>query len=134
MPSGSSTSYRVSQHRGFFDRIGPDAPSLRRSARAAMYVSVVAPSAVADGFFVGFGSALDAVAIQQKLFEPNSRQSADQCIQVRIRLHLADVVHWKHRVHGDGLNIAARIEPLAEADGICRCASLARASSLSPFC
>ncbi|MBI3628117.1 MAG: adenylate/guanylate cyclase domain-containing protein [Candidatus Rokubacteria bacterium] len=86
--------------------------------------------AVGDGFFVEFGGAPDgarcAVAIQQKLFERNSTRSADQRIQVRIGLHLADVVHRENRVHGDGVNIAARIEPLAEAGGICLSEDVAR--------
>ena len=86
--------------------------------------------AVGDGFFVEFGSALDgarcAVAIQQKLFARNSTMSPDQRIQVRIGLHLGDVVHRQNRVHGDGVNIAARIEPLAEAGGICLSEDMAR--------
>jgi class 3 adenylate cyclase len=36
------------------------------------------------------------------------------------------VVHRENRVHGDGLNIAARIEPLAEADGNCLSEDVAR--------
>ena len=86
--------------------------------------------AVGDGFFVEFGSALDgvqcAVAIQQTLFERNSTKLADQRIQVRIGLHLGDVVHRDNRVHGDGVNIAARIEPLAAAGGICLSEDMAR--------
>ena len=68
--------------------------------------------AVGDGFFVEFPSALaaahGAVDIQQALRRRNATEPADRQIQVRIGLHLGDVVHREGRVHGDGVNIAAR--------------------------
>jgi len=79
--------------------------------------------AVGDGFFVECPSALAAaqcaVEIQRALHDRNASQSADRQILVRIGLHLGDVVVQDTRVHGDGVNIAARIEPLAEPGGIC---------------
>ncbi len=79
--------------------------------------------AVGDAFFVEFASALQAtrcaVGIQRKLFERNREASADRRIKLRIGLHIGDVVHTGKHVHGDGVNIAARLEPLAAPGGIC---------------
>jgi class 3 adenylate cyclase len=78
--------------------------------------------AVGDGFFVEFPSALSAarcaVAIQQRLIERNAAANGQAPIQVRIGLHIGDVVARENRVHGDAVNIAARIEPLAPPGGI----------------
>ncbi len=86
--------------------------------------------AVGDGFFVEFPSALEgarcAVDIQRALHDRNASQAPDRLIQVRIGLHLGDVVAQDTRVHGDGVNIAARIEPLAEPGGICLSEDVAR--------
>ena len=38
---------------------------------------------------------------------------------IRIGIHIGDVVHMDKHVHGDGVNIAARLEPKAQAGGIC---------------
>jgi class 3 adenylate cyclase len=86
--------------------------------------------AVGDGFFVECPSALAAarcaVEIQRTLHERNASQAPDRRIQVRIGLHLGDVVAQGDRVHGDGVNIAARIEPLAEPGGVCCSEDVAR--------
>jgi len=86
--------------------------------------------AVGDGFFVECPSALAAarcaVEIQRILHERNASQPSDRRFQVRIGLHLGDVVVQSERVHGDGVNIAARIEPLAEPGGICLSEDVAR--------
>lgn len=78
---------------------------------------------VGDAFFVEFVNALDAVRcaieIQSTLRARNAAVTQDRAIRIRIGLHLGDVVHMDGRVHGDGVNIAARIEPLAEPGGIC---------------
>ncbi len=83
-----------------------------------------------DAFFVEFASALDAtrcaIQIQTMLFQRNSAMEPEQQIRLRIGLHLGDVVHRGKHVHGDGVNIAARVEPCAEPGGICLSEDVAR--------
>ncbi len=75
-----------------------------------------------DGFLVEFDSALKAVQcainIQRRLFERNS-EGGQIPIRIRIGVHLGDVVQNGSDILGDAVNIAARIEPLAEPGGIC---------------
>ena len=86
--------------------------------------------AVGDGFFVEYPSALAgancAIEIQRILHDRNNSAPPERRIEVRIGLHLGDVVAQDTRVHGDGVNIAARIEPLAEPGGICLSEDVAR--------
>ena len=86
--------------------------------------------AVGDGFFVEFPSTFAgahcSIAIQRTLHDRNETGSPERRIDVRIGLHLGDVVAQENRVHGDGVNIAARIEPLAEPGGICLSEDVAR--------
>jgi len=76
-----------------------------------------------DGLLVEFSSALAAVQcaveIQRTLAERNEKKSEERQIKIRIGIHLGDVVMRGDDVLGDGVNIAARIEPLAEPGGIC---------------
>src|SRR5947209_11820173 len=78
---------------------------------------------IGEGFLVEFNSALEAaqcaMAIQRALAKRNADAHAEQQIQVRVGLHIGDVVHRGGDVYGDGVNIASRIEPLAGAGGIC---------------
>lgn len=85
---------------------------------------------IGDAFFVRFASALEAVrcavAIQRELFARNESVSQGKQIIIRIGVHLGDVVVRGKEVLGDGVNIAARIEPLAESGGICISEDVAR--------
>jgi adenylate cyclase len=78
---------------------------------------------IGDGFLVEFSSALAAVQceieIQEAIAKRNSVNPPQGCFQVRIGIHLGDVVRSDNDVVGDGVNIAARIEPLAGPGGIC---------------
>lgn len=81
-----------------------------------------AVKSLGDGFLVEFASALEAVRcamqIQAVLGERN-RRSPTEPIELRIGVHLGDVVHRGTDVFGDAVNIVARIEPLANPGGVC---------------
>ena len=83
-----------------------------------------------DSFFVEFNSAVEAtkcaIEIQTVLHQRNQTQPADKKILLRIGLHIGDVVYMDKHVHGDGVNIAARLEPLAAPGGICISEDVAR--------
>ena len=75
-----------------------------------------------DGFLVEFDSALKAtqcaVAIQRRLYERNGRSGVTP-IHLRIGIHLGDVEQQGSDIFGDAVNIASRIEPVAESGGVC---------------
>lgn len=75
-----------------------------------------------DGFLVEFDSALKAtqcaVNIQRMIHERNAERGLAP-IRIRIGIHLGDVVQSGTDILGDAVNIAARIEPVAEPGGIC---------------
>ncbi|MGA8303773.1 MAG: adenylate/guanylate cyclase domain-containing protein [Thermoplasmata archaeon] len=76
-----------------------------------------------DGFLIEFGSALDAaqcaVEIQHVLHEYNLSAAAEWRVRIRIGIHVGDVVETHGDVLGDAVNLAARIEPVADPEGIC---------------
>src|ERR1043166_5620354 len=71
---------------------------------------------IGDAFLVEFGSAIE---IQRTLAKRNADITPERRIDLKIGIHLGDVVHRSGDVYGDGVNIASRIEPLAGAGGIC---------------
>jgi TolB-like protein/class 3 adenylate cyclase/Flp pilus assembly protein TadD len=78
---------------------------------------------IGDAFLVEFNSALEAaqcaIEIQRALAKRNADAPADRQIELKIGIHIGDVVHRGGDVYGDGVNIASRIEQLAGAGGIC---------------
>jgi Tol biopolymer transport system component/class 3 adenylate cyclase len=78
---------------------------------------------IGDAFLVSFSTVTNAVQcaieIQEKFTKYNEEQNERERIQVRIGIHLGDIVIKENDVFGDGVNIASRIEPLAEPGGIC---------------
>ena len=76
-----------------------------------------------DGILAEFGSVMNAVecavSIQKTMSERNAMIEADRHMRFRIGINLGDVVHDEARVYGDGVNIAARLEGMAEPGGIC---------------
>ncbi len=76
-----------------------------------------------DGFLISFDSALNAVLcaidIQQAHREYNLDKPVNDKVQVRIGIHLGDIVIREDDVFGDGVNVASRVQPLAEPGGIC---------------
>jgi len=76
-----------------------------------------------DNLLAEFGSAVDAidsaVYIQQRLKKENEGFADDQKLQFRIGINIGDVVQDEDRIYGSGVNIAARIEGLADPGGIC---------------
>jgi len=78
---------------------------------------------IGDAFLVEFHSALEAaqcaIEIQRTLAKRNHDVAADRRIDMRIGIHIGDVVHRGGDVYGDGVNIASRIQAVAGAGGIC---------------
>jgi adenylate cyclase len=75
-----------------------------------------------DGLLVEFASVVDAVrcavAVQQAMPDRNTNIAADNRIELRIGINLGDVIVEGDDLYGDGVNIAARIEALADAGGV----------------
>jgi len=76
-----------------------------------------------DSFVADFGSAVDAVecavAVQDTIEKENEGRQAGEPMRFRIGIHLGDVLVEGSNLFGDGVNIAARLEALAEPGGIC---------------
>jgi TolB-like protein/class 3 adenylate cyclase/Flp pilus assembly protein TadD len=76
-----------------------------------------------DNLLAEFTSVVDAVncgvEIQREMAERNAELSEERRMKLRIGINLGDVVEEGERIYGDGVNIAARMERLAEAGGIC---------------
>ncbi|HEV2226955.1 MAG TPA: adenylate/guanylate cyclase domain-containing protein, partial [Nitrososphaerales archaeon] len=78
---------------------------------------------IGDSFMVEFDSAMDAtncaIEIQRFLHDYNVSSRDEWKITLRIGVHLGDVVHSGNDILGDAVNIASRLQPLAEPEGIC---------------
>jgi adenylate cyclase len=76
-----------------------------------------------DGFLADFQSVVDAVRcaveIQRGMAEREPEVPEEHRIQFRIGINLGDVIVEEHDIFGDGVNVAARLEALAEPGGIC---------------
>jgi adenylate cyclase len=76
-----------------------------------------------DGFLAEFASVVDAVRcaveVQRAMGERSADTPAAERIDFRIGINLGDVIAEEHDIFGDGVNIAARLEALAEPGGIC---------------
>src|SRR6516165_562342 len=76
-----------------------------------------------DGLLVEFPSVIEAVscalALQRAMAEPNAAVPEDKRITFRVGVNLGDVIVEDGDIHGDGVNVAARLESIAEPGGIC---------------
>ena len=84
-----------------------------------------------DGIVAQFPSAVRAVecavAIQKIMAERNFDVPENRRMLLRIGVNLGDIIHDGTRTYGDGINVAARLEPLAEPGGICISATVREA-------
>ena len=76
-----------------------------------------------DGLLAEFGSVVDAmrcaVDVQRGMVERNSDRAPDDRIEFRIGINIGDVIEDSGDIFGDGVNVAARLEAIAEPGGIC---------------
>ena len=76
-----------------------------------------------DGILAEFPSVVNAVkcavAIQSKMAERNTGIEPERRMQFRVGINIGDVVFDEARIYGDGINVAARLEGIAEPGGIC---------------
>ena len=101
---------RLQAHRAILDRL--------IAAHRGRIFNTAGDSVVAD-----FASAVDAVecavAVQDAIAKENETCPADEEMRFRIGIHLGDVIVENGNLYGDGVNIAARLQALAEPGGIC---------------
>jgi TolB-like protein/class 3 adenylate cyclase len=76
-----------------------------------------------DGLLVEFGSAVDgarcAIEVQRAMAGQNADLPRDKRIEFRIGIHVGDIIIDDNDIFGDGVNIAARLEGIAESGGVC---------------
>ena len=102
--------------------------ALKRHREAIFDPAVAAHSGrivklIGDGVVAEFGSVVDAVScalsVQRSSATTPDKSASQPTIVLRIGINLGDVIIEGDDIYGDGVNIAARLEPLAEAGGIC---------------
>ena len=78
---------------------------------------------IGDGLLIEFASVVDAVRcaveVQKGMADRNAGVPPDSRIEFRIGINLGDIILDDDDIYGDGVNIAARLEALAEPGGIC---------------
>ena len=76
-----------------------------------------------DGLLAEFASVVDAVRcaveFQRGMAERNAGTTPEKRIEFRVGINLGDVIAEEHDIFGDGVNVAARLEGLAEPGGVC---------------
>src|SRR5215471_7279455 len=76
-----------------------------------------------DGMLIEFPSVVEAVAcavaVQREMAERNAPITPEERIEFRVGINLGDVIVEDGDIHGDGVNIAARLEALAAPGGVC---------------
>src|ERR1700758_32584 len=76
-----------------------------------------------DGMLAEFASVVDAVRcaveVQRAMADRNAATPPEKRIEFRAGINLGDVIAEEHDIFGDGVNVAARLEALAEPGGIC---------------
>src|SRR5258708_38782053 len=76
-----------------------------------------------DGILAEFASAVDAVRsaveVQRSMAEQSAAAPQDQRIEFRIGIHVGDIIFDENDIFGDGVNIAARLEGIAEPGSVC---------------
>jgi adenylate cyclase len=141
MPNDSSSTVRAETRRlaaimftdmvGFSRQMGADEARMLRlldthnrllhQAVAEHHGTVI--KTVGDAFLVDFPSVVHAVQcaqqIQAQFKSHNAEKAEDEQIHVRIGIHLGDIVQRDGDVFGDGVNIASRLQALAEPDSSC---------------
>jgi len=78
---------------------------------------------IGDAHLAEFASALDAVTcaveIQRAVKDHNASTGPGRAFALRVGIHIGDVVHRDNDVFGDAVNIASRLEPIADPGGVC---------------
>ncbi len=117
---------------GYSRLMGEDEPGTRARFNAHLH-ELIEPAiasrggrivkTMGDGLLVEFTSVVDAVQcavdIQKGMADRNADETDDRRIEFRIGVNLGDVIIEGDDIHGDGVNVASRLEGLAEPGGIC---------------
>src|SRR5579883_1334730 len=115
-----------------YSRLMGDDEAGTLTAVAALRSSIIDPvvharggrlvKAMGDGFLLEFASAVDAVEcaveVQSRVAEMSGETKAAQSIELRIGINVGDIMVEEGDVFGDGVNVAARLEGLADPGGI----------------